>query len=251
MYPIKIKAIIEAKIPSNGKALSCFLGQIRWHNRMLCYLADFTLLYLDAKQSLTGKMAQWMLLLQEFEFKIQHRLGTQHAVADYLIWIDNGNNTIAGHDDFPNAEILRITIAEVKDGKHSSDKWLMEMISFLSMGLPPPQLRTDKKKRVAVKSRNFYLLKGILYHKGNDNIWQRCVRQDKKHMVLREAQCGTAGGALCRPGCNGPEGMASKTVVAHNVVMAWLTQKRRVAQTEDSVKVRKESLGLWTEETKE
>jgi hypothetical protein len=35
------KAILEAPAPHNAKALSRFLGQIRWHNRMICHLADF------------------------------------------------------------------------------------------------------------------------------------------------------------------------------------------------------------------
>ena len=48
------------------------------------------LLYLISKRSLTGKLAWWMLLLQEFEFEIQHRQGTQHVVADYLSRIGNG-----------------------------------------------------------------------------------------------------------------------------------------------------------------
>ena len=77
------------------------------------------LLYLVAKQSLTRKLARWMLLLQEFEFKIQHRPGTQHAVADYPSWIDNGDDAVAGHDDFRDVEILHITTTEEKDGKHS------------------------------------------------------------------------------------------------------------------------------------
>ena len=33
------------------------------------------LLYLVLKASLTGKLAQWTLLLQEFEFEIYHRSG--------------------------------------------------------------------------------------------------------------------------------------------------------------------------------
>ena len=33
------------------------------------------LLYLVNKQALTGRLARWMLLLQEFDFQIQHRLG--------------------------------------------------------------------------------------------------------------------------------------------------------------------------------
>ena len=35
-----------------------------------------------------------------------------------------------------------------------------------------------------------------------------------------------------------------------SVVMAWLAQKRSVARAKDNVKVRKESPGFWTEETK-
>ena len=49
-----------------------------------------TLLYLVSKQELTGKPARWTLLLQEFEFNIVHRLGVQHAVADYLSWLESG-----------------------------------------------------------------------------------------------------------------------------------------------------------------
>ena len=37
----KIKAIIMAPTPKNAKVLSHFLGQICWHNEMLCYLVDF------------------------------------------------------------------------------------------------------------------------------------------------------------------------------------------------------------------
>ena len=42
-----------------------------------------TLLYLVSKQELIGKLARWTLILQEFEFDILHRLGVQHAIADY------------------------------------------------------------------------------------------------------------------------------------------------------------------------
>ena len=35
-----------------------------------------------------------------------------------------------------------------------------------------------------------------------------------------------------------------------SAVVAWLAQKRSVARTKGNVKVRKESSGFWTEETK-
>ena len=67
-----------------------------------------TLLYSIEKQTLTGKLARWMLLLQEFDFVIQHRPGTQHVVADFLSRIDNGNNALRQDDDFPNVDILLV-----------------------------------------------------------------------------------------------------------------------------------------------
>ena len=39
--PNKVKAVMDAPPPTNAKALSQVLGQIRWHNRIIRYLADF------------------------------------------------------------------------------------------------------------------------------------------------------------------------------------------------------------------
>ena len=39
--PGKIDAIIKSPTPENAKQLGRFLGQLRWHNRMLRHLADF------------------------------------------------------------------------------------------------------------------------------------------------------------------------------------------------------------------
>mgnify|MGYP007109629059 CR=1 FL=1 len=50
-----------------------------------------------------------MLLLQKFDFDIQHRPDTQHAVADYLSRIENGADVEEGDDDFPDGVILHIT----------------------------------------------------------------------------------------------------------------------------------------------
>ena len=38
--PDKVKAILEAPAPTNAKGLSRFLGQIRWHSRMIRYHVD-------------------------------------------------------------------------------------------------------------------------------------------------------------------------------------------------------------------
>ena len=104
------------------------------------------LLYLVEKQALTGKLARWMLLLQEFDFTIQHRSGTKHAVADFLSRVDNGDNVGRDDEDFPCADILRIATRASQVEMNFPDHWLVEMTYFLTTGLPPLQLRMDEKK---------------------------------------------------------------------------------------------------------
>ena len=41
--PDKVKAILQALTRTNARALSWFLGQIRWHSWMLRYLVDFAI----------------------------------------------------------------------------------------------------------------------------------------------------------------------------------------------------------------
>ena len=82
------------------------------------------LLYLVSKASLTGKLARWTLLLQEFEFEIFRQPGIQHAVADYLIRLDSGETRDGVPDEFPYAELFRVT-TETTDGTVTKeDKWL-------------------------------------------------------------------------------------------------------------------------------
>ena len=92
-----------------------------------------------------------MLLLQEVEFDIQHRPGTQHAVADYLSRLENVAGAVNGDDDFPDGAIVHIA-AEDPEWEYSSheDKWLIEMSTFLSTGLPPLRMWTGDKKRLVV-----------------------------------------------------------------------------------------------------
>ena len=138
------------------------------------------LLYLVNKQALTGRLARWMLLLQEFDFQIQHRPGVQHAVADYLSRLESGEPTETTYDDLPDAHLFHL--ATTPDD--NEDGWITDMTYFLSTGLPPEHLPLDVKKRLAVRSRNFCLVSDILYHKRSDGIWRRAIRQFEKNTVL-------------------------------------------------------------------
>ena len=82
------------------------------------------LLYLLNKQALTGRLARWMLLLQEFDFRIQHLPGVQHAVADYLSRLKSGEPEEPTYDDLPDAGLFNLTT--MPDDK--DDEWTMRLV---------------------------------------------------------------------------------------------------------------------------
>ena len=136
-----------------------------------------------------------MLLLQEFDFDIQHRPGTQHAIVDYLRSIENGADAVDGDDDFPDGAILHIEAEnpEQTPAPHEG-KWLTEMSTFLSTRVPPPWMQMDEKKRLVVRSKNFCLIQDTLYHKGSNEISSRCICSEEKEAILREAHFRIADG---------------------------------------------------------
>ena len=170
-----------------------------WHyllERKFAFHVDHSaLLYLVSKQELTGKLARWTLLLQEFEFDILHRPGVQHDVADYLNRLESGEEGMGVKDDFPDAQLFRVEAIKVQEmNEESEDEWISKMIIFLSTGIPPEHMSADERKRIAVRSRNFCLLNDMLFHKGAGGIWRRAVGQFEKSVILRESHSRVAGG---------------------------------------------------------
>ena len=79
--------------------------------------------------------------MQEFEFDIFHRPGVEHAVADYLSRLESGEAGDGVRDEFPDAELFRITTELATNPTVAKeDKWLTDMHQFLSIGLPPDKM---------------------------------------------------------------------------------------------------------------
>ena len=58
----KVKAIMEAQAITNAKALSRFLGQIRWHSQMIRYLVDVAI---PLHTAVNKTPSQWTTLEQD------------------------------------------------------------------------------------------------------------------------------------------------------------------------------------------
>ena len=147
-------------------------------------------MYLIKKPSLHGRLAIWMLLLEEFDFIIIHTPGREHVVADFLSRIETGKNPTGVEDQPPDVELFAI------QGYHT-DYWYDQMMLFLTDGVMPQEFSLDQRRKFALKSKPFLVIVGALYRKGIDQIIRRCVPEEEQKAVLQEAHQGIAGGHFC------------------------------------------------------
>ena len=82
-----------------------------------------------------------MLLLQEFDFQIQHRPGVQHVVDDYLSHLESGEPVESTYDDLPNADLFSLTMEPNKN----EDESITKMTHLLSIDLPPNHLTLNTR----------------------------------------------------------------------------------------------------------
>ena len=66
------------------------------------------LIYIVNKAALVGKMARWMLILQEFDFVIQHTPRNENAIADFLSRLEESLPKQQVLDDLPDANLFSL-----------------------------------------------------------------------------------------------------------------------------------------------
>ena len=97
------------------EALGMIFSVQKYRHYLLGYKFTFhvdhdALKYMINKPQLSGRIARWVLLLQEFDFVIQVRPGKHHANADHLSRISNDLNIEPIDDNLPDAQLFEVDI---------------------------------------------------------------------------------------------------------------------------------------------
>ena len=112
-------------------------------------------------------------------------------VSNYLSRLENGEQPQEDLGELPDAQLFQVQI-EV------TDNWYDEMLGFLTKGMFPEAMGKERKKKIALRSRTFQVIAGVLYKRGIDQVVKRCVPDFEQRIVLKEAHQGIAGGHFSR-----------------------------------------------------
>ncbi|XP_075083515.1 uncharacterized protein LOC142167253 [Nicotiana tabacum] len=101
-----------------------------------------TLRYLMSKNDAKPRLIRWVLLLQEFDFEVKDRKGTENQVADHLSRLKEAGRSkedLEINDAFPYEHLLAIS--------STSTPWYDDIAKFLVSDLIPDGLEAYQKKR--------------------------------------------------------------------------------------------------------
>ena len=154
-------------------------------NKFVLFTDHRALRFILNKPNPTGRIARWILLLQEFDFEIIDRPGKKHINADALTRAYDDVGSKSEDDDFPDACIFAITSIPIE---------YEEIWNYLAKYEFPPGVDKKKQRSIAHKSRPYSVLGNILYYQGGDGLYRQAISKDEGKEMLKEFHEGLCGG---------------------------------------------------------
>ncbi|KAL3694641.1 hypothetical protein R1sor_008292 [Riccia sorocarpa] len=149
------------------------------------YVDHYALQHLVKKADLSGRIARWILLLQEFNYKVMTKKGSTHENADYLSRLHTQDIEEPLNDDFPDEELFQMSSFE-------SSRYY-DIYRFLQTMECPEDF--DAEKRVFIrKAGPFEIKQGVLFKMGSDEVLRRCLEEHEVRRVIEFLHQEAAGG---------------------------------------------------------
>ena len=152
-------------------------------NKFIFYVDHLALQYLVNKPQVSGRLARWLLLFLEFDFKVIYKSGKIHGVADALSRNEGAEPATGIPDQTTDAQLFSI----------QSD-WIHPIIEYLQTGTFPPSMTKEARKRLAYRAIPFQLVQGKLSRQGKDPRLRQVISDSQAQMILQELHKGNAGG---------------------------------------------------------
>ena len=137
------------------------------------------------KPDLSGRIARWILLLQEFDHEVIVRKGKAHTNADFLSRLRGEKQEESVEDSFPDEQLFHIEGEATQYG---------EIIAFLLRMEIPPGMTYEQKAVFVHNMAPFTLLHGVLHKLGPDLKLRRCLEKKEVRRVLEALHNDPEGG---------------------------------------------------------
>nr|GEV31721.1 DNA-directed DNA polymerase [Tanacetum cinerariifolium] len=161
-------------------------------NKGIVYIDHSALKYLFAKKDAKARLLQWILLLQEFDFKVIDTKGAKNYDADHLSRLENPYENVFDpkeiNETFPLESLNKVAHQD------PSTPWFVDFANYHAGKFIIKGMTTQQKKKNFKDVRHYFWDDPYLFKTCPDQIIRRCVAGQEAIDILKACHSGPTGG---------------------------------------------------------
>nr|GFB73678.1 reverse transcriptase domain-containing protein [Tanacetum cinerariifolium] len=164
-------------------------------NKSIVYTDHFALKYLIAKKDAKARLLRWILLLQEFDFKVIDTRGAKNYAADHLSRLENPYENVFDpkeiNETFPLETLNKIAHND------PSTPWYADIANYHAGSFIIKGMTSQQKKKFFKDARYYFWDDPYLFRTCADQIIRHCVAGQEAIDILNACHIGPTGGHYC------------------------------------------------------
>nr|GEW84146.1 hypothetical protein [Tanacetum cinerariifolium] len=162
-------------------------------NKSVVYTDHFALKYLFAKKDSKARLLRWVLLLQEFKFKVIDIKGAENLAADHLSRLENPHQNVLDPKEINESFPLE-TLNVVSFRGNSSTPWFADFANYYVGNFVVKGMSSQQKNKFFNDVKHYFWDDPFLFKICADQVIRRCVHGQEAIAILKACHNGPTEG---------------------------------------------------------
>ncbi|GKA03554.1 reverse transcriptase domain-containing protein [Tanacetum coccineum] len=162
-------------------------------NKSVVYTDHSALKYLFNKKDAKARLLRWVLLLQEFDFKVIDTKGAENYAADHLSRLENPYKNVFDPKEITETFPLE-TLNVVTSHDDQNTPWFADIANYHAGNFLIKGMSTQQKRKFFKDIKHYFWDDPFLFRTCADQIIRRCVFGQEALEILKACHEGPTGG---------------------------------------------------------
>nr|GEZ88245.1 hypothetical protein [Tanacetum cinerariifolium] len=162
-------------------------------NKSIVYMDHSALKYLFSKKDSNARLLRWVLLLQEFAFKVIDTKGAENLTADHLSRLENPHQNVLDPKEITESFPLE-TLNLVSTRDNSSTSWFADFANYHAGNFIVKGMSSQQKSKFFKDVKHYFWDDPFLFKICADQVIRRCVSGQEAIEILKACHYGPTEG---------------------------------------------------------
>nr|GEX01642.1 reverse transcriptase domain-containing protein [Tanacetum cinerariifolium] len=162
-------------------------------NRSIVYTDHSALKYLFAKKDSKARFLHWVLLLQEFTFKVIDTKGPENLTVDHLSRLENPHQNVLDPKEINESFPLE-TLNMVSSRGNSSTSWFADFANYHARNFVVKGMSSQQKNKFFKDVKHYFWDDLFLFKICADQVIRRCMHGEEAINILKACHYGPTRG---------------------------------------------------------